>query len=223
VAFVPSRFQVVDVVPEKVRGSEDDLARAATELRSSDIDALVQVGTPFGFIDGADGDRALAERLTQAAGVPAVTMMTAVVEALHHLGIHRPAILTPYVDSLDALLAARLVADSIEPAAMVGLGEISNLAINSTPSQVAYRLAKKLWKETSDADGLFISSGGLATFDIIEILESDTGLPVVSSNSAGLWAGLRLVDVAPLIPGLGVLFAPGRNEGKSAPAGAQDR
>jgi maleate cis-trans isomerase len=131
--------------------------------------------------------------------------------------------LTPYVDSLDALLAARLAADSIEPVAMVGLGESSNLAINSTPSQVAYRLAKKLWKETPDADGLFISSGGLATFDIIELLEIDTGLPVVSSNSAGLWAGLKLVDVAPMIPGLGALFTPGAGHGKSAPVGASDR
>lgn len=213
VAFPGSPFRIVDVLPENIRAREDDLAAAAQLLRSAAVDAVVQVGTPFGFVGGLEGDRSLNKRLEAEAGVPAVSMMRACVEALGALGIRRPVIVTAYVDELNDLLTSRLGEEGIVPARLEGLGYRSNLEINSLPSTVAYRAGKRAWAEAlaagQNADGIFIVCGGLATFDVIDTLERDTGLPVVTSNSAGLWAGLRLARVDARIPGLGRLFAQG--------------
>jgi maleate isomerase len=54
---------------------------------------------------------------------------------------------------------------------------------------------------------LLISCGGLRTFEIIEVLERDLGLPIVTSNQAGLWGALRLARVRENIQGFGRLLA----------------
>ena len=53
-----------------------------------------------------------------------------------------------------------------------------------------YRFARAVATDTLDADGILISCGNLRTFEAIEPLEADTGLPVVTSNQAGLWQAL---------------------------------
>jgi maleate cis-trans isomerase len=209
VTFAPSPFHVVDVLPETLSAREDDLATAAGLLQAAEVDCLVQVGTPFGFVAGLEGDRSLTRRVATAVGAPAVTMMTACIEAMQHLGIVRPALLTAYVDRMNDLLVERLREDGIQPVGVQGLGKISNLEINRTPAATVYGAAKAAASKAPDADGIFLVCGGLPTFEIIETLEQDTSLPAISSNSAGLWSGLRLAGVNPAVPGLGRLYEGG--------------
>ncbi|MCY4108296.1 MAG: hypothetical protein OXG11_04610, partial [Chloroflexi bacterium] len=53
---------------------------------------------------------------------------------------------------------------------------------------------------------LFLSCTNLKTFEILEDLERKVGIPVVSSNSASLWAALRALEVDCAISGLGALL-----------------
>jgi maleate isomerase len=57
-----------------------------------------------------------------------------------------------------------------------------------------------------NADAILISCGNLRSFEAIEPLETDTGLPVVTSNQAGLWQALRLVGIRDPLPGIGRLL-----------------
>lgn len=209
VTFAPSPFHVVDVLPETLASREGDLATAAGLLQAAEVDCLVQVGTPFGFVAGVEGDRSLTQRIATAVGAPAVTMMTGCIEALHHLGMRRPVLLTAYVDRMNDLLAERLRADGVAPVAVQGLGKVSNLDINRTPATTVYRAAKAAASKAPDADGIFIVCGGLPTFDILDALEQDTRLAAISSNSAALWSALKLANVEPAVPGLGRLFERG--------------
>ena len=47
---------------------------------------------------------------------------------------------------------------------------------------------------------------GLRSFEAIEPLETDTGLPVVTSNQAGLWQALRMAGIEDRLPNLGKLL-----------------
>jgi maleate cis-trans isomerase len=58
-----------------------------------------------------------------------------------------------------------------------------------------YSLAKEVARNAPDADGILISCGNLRSFEAIEPLEKDTGLPVVTSNQAGLWQALRMAGI----------------------------
>ncbi|MFQ5913146.1 MAG: aspartate/glutamate racemase family protein [Nitrospinota bacterium] len=138
--------------------------------------------------------------------MPSMTMATAVVEALRHLKVGRLVVATAYGDDLNALLQRFLEEAGFEVLAMEGLRQRFNWDIQRLPPSAAYRLAKDVAKEVQGADGIFISSGALRTFEVIDLLERDLGLPVVTSNQAGLWAGLRLGRVRESIHGFGQLL-----------------
>ena len=70
----------------------------------------------------------------------------------------------------------------------------------------AYTLTQEVARKVKDADGILICSGALRTFEVIDLLERDLGLPVVTSNQAGLWAGLRLGKVREPVHGFGRLL-----------------
>ena len=67
-----------------------------------------------------------------------------------------------------------------------------------------YRQAKKL--KTEGAEVFFLSCMGLATMELVEILEEDLGMPVITSHQASLWSCLRHCRVNDKIDGLGRLF-----------------
>ena len=68
------------------------------------------------------------------------------------------------------------------------------------------RFARDVANATRDADGILISCGNLRTFEAIEPLEKDFGLPVVTSNQAGLWQALRMAGIEDKLPNLGQLL-----------------
>jgi len=57
-----------------------------------------------------------------------------------------------------------------------------------------------------DADAIFISCTNFATVEILDALEQDLGIPVISANQVTMWEALNLARVKPRKPGCGVLF-----------------
>lgn len=206
VSFVATRMYVEEVSPKGLEGMLTQVERAAREIAIMKADCLVLCGTPSGFFKGHSFNLELTERLRDASGLPSVTMATAVMEALHHLKLRRIAVATAYTEELDSLLRGFLEEAGFEVPAMKGLRQRFNWDIQRLPPAAAYRLTKDMAKEVGDADGIFISSGALRTFEVIDLLERDLGLPVVTSNQAGLWAGLRLARVRESVPGFGQLL-----------------
>jgi maleate isomerase len=56
-------------------------------------------------------------------------------------------------------------------------------------------------------DAVCLLATDMQTFPIIEPIERELGLPVVTSNQALLWASLRALGVTDKIPGMGRLFS----------------
>jgi maleate isomerase len=54
---------------------------------------------------------------------------------------------------------------------------------------------------------MLLSCTNLRTIEIIETLEGDFGIPVVSNNQASLWAALRGTDYKKAIKGFDQLLA----------------
>jgi len=69
---------------------------------------------------------------------------------------------------------------------------------------LVYQAVKNL--DLTGADCIFISCTGLNVLDLIEICETDLGLPVITSNQVTLWGALRHSRVGTKIPYLGKLF-----------------
>ena len=200
--------------------------RAACELEDASVDAIVYACTSGTFTQSPTFDRDLQDRLSDVTGIPVVTTTTAVVAALRCVAARSVLLATPYDESVNDLEANMLLHHGITVVERYGLGHVQPAPqpplrrrraspIGVEPAYASYAIAKRL-HEVGSADAIFVSCTNLRTFEVIEALEADTGVSVVTSNQASLWAGLVLAGVVPKLPGLGALLRGDRGDGIEA-------
>ena len=206
VCLVETRTLIHDVTVEGLSETVTQIERAALELASAEVDIILQAGTAIAFFRGFGHDQELSRRITAVTGVKATTSLTAVVEALRALKAQRLAIATAYLPEIDARLVDVLQQSGFQVATIRGMGLKKSIDMGRVAPDETYRLAKEVVRAAPDAEGILISCGNLRTFEVIEPLETDTGLPVITSNQAGLWQALRLVGVKDRLLGLGRLL-----------------
>ena len=206
VCLVETRTLIYDVTVDGLSETVKQVERAALELASAEVDVILQAGTAIAFFRGFGHDRELSRRIQAATGIQATTSLTAVVDALRALGIKRLAIATSYLADIDARLAEVLEKSGFEVAAIRGMGLKKSIDMGKVSPEETYRLAREVVRSAPKADGILISCGNLRTFEAIEALETDTGLPVVTSNQAGLWQGLRMTGIKERLTSLGRLL-----------------
>ena len=206
VCLVETRTLIHDVTVERLSETVTQIERAALELASAEVDIILQAGTAIAFFRGFGHDQELSRRITAVTGVKATTSLTAVVEALRALKAQRLAIATAYLPEIDARLVDVLQQSGFQVATIRGMGLKKSIDMGRVAPDETYRLAKEVVRAAPDAEGILISCGNLRTFEVIEPLETDTGLPVITSNQAGLWQALRLVGVKDRLLGLGRLL-----------------
>ena len=206
VCLVETRTLLHDVTVEGLAETVKQVERAALELASAEVDVILQAGTAIAFFRGFGHDKELAQRITMATGIKATTSLTAVVEALHALGISRPAIATSYLADIDARLVNVLEQSGFAVAAIRGMGLKRSIDMGKVLPDETYRLAREVARSAPHSDGILISCGNLRSFEAIEPLETDTGLPVVTSNQAGLWQALRMTGITDRVAKLGRLL-----------------
>lgn len=177
---------------------------AAARLKQADVDVIVYGCTTGSLVKGHEYAHHLEESLEAAGGAPAVTTALSVERALDALDISRMSIATPYNDSLNEREVEFLEASGRTVDTIDGRGFEDNLDIGALTSEDAYRQGVSAF--SSDSDGLFISCTNYRTFDAIRPLESDLGVPVVTSNQATLWDTFEALDIDPEIHTLGQLF-----------------
>jgi maleate isomerase len=197
-------------------GMAAQLERAAAELASARVDVLLYGCTGGSLLDGAGYDEQLARRIREATGIAATTTSTAVLQALRALDIRRVSILTPYPEWIDLRERRFLEASGLTVLDMKGLG-LDFAASASASREQIYRAARGL--KLDGADGLFISCTNFPAVACIEALERDTGLPVVTSNQASLWAVLRILGLGDALTGCGRLLSGGGHLAPEAPGG----
>lgn len=71
---------------------------------------------------------------------------------------------------------------------------------------LSYSLAKEVARSAPDAEASSSPVEICAASKRSKPLEKDTGLPVVTSNQAGLWQALRRVGIHEQLPNLGRLL-----------------
>lgn len=135
----------------------------------------------------------LGAEMSARTGVPVVTTADSIVRALHHLGAARISIVTPYTDAMNAHEVAFLAAHGIETQAIRGLGLGANgpadfPLIAQTPLDRIRDLARETFVAGSEA--LLITCTDFPSLPLIDALEAEFGVPVLSSNTATLWACL---------------------------------
>jgi maleate isomerase len=190
-------FDDMDIAP-----TERAIAEAATVLRSAKPTVVALAYTAGSYFGGTELDRRLIGTIADESDARATTAADAIVSALRALGVAKVAVVSPYKKEVNErceryLTAAGLIVTAVVgsppdgPAGSVPLGDIAQMIATAAGSH---------------ADAVLVSCTALRTFSLIDELESSLGIPVVSSNSATLWAALRLAGSAARLDGLGALY-----------------
>lgn len=191
----------------ELREMENYVESAADRLADAGVDVIAYGCTTGSLVGGVGYDERIAGRIEGASGVRAVPTATAVVEALRYLGVERVSLATPYIQEVNKKEEEFLRGNGFHVVSIKGLGIEENVEIGKQVPETVYKLGKSA--DHPDAEGLFISCTNLRTFEVLGVLEKDLGKPVISSNSATLWAVLRELGVKETLEGLGSLLSSG--------------
>lgn len=180
----------------------DALPGPARALGAVNPAVVVLAHTASSYATGFANEQGLIDRITALTGSRALTAARAVSAALHHLGVKKLALGTPYPESISAQGKAYWEAAGFEIVGYHRLAGVDNIYAEN--EQRAYQLAREA--NRPDADAVFLSGTGLPTVGVLEVLEQDLGKPVVSSTQASLWQALRVAGVRQAVPGFGRLL-----------------
>ncbi|MBU6997435.1 MAG: aspartate/glutamate racemase family protein [Theionarchaea archaeon] len=172
-----TRIALRTVDEASLKNMNTEVERAVQLLTDCNPAVIVYGCTSGSFIENI-------KKSFAAATVPVVTTSEAVVNALHALHVETVSVGTPYIDAITQKEKAFLESHGFTVPDIRGLNLTSNTEIGE--QETAYDLAKSLKR----ADAIFISCTNFGTFDVIQKLEDELGIPVVSSNSASLWGAL---------------------------------
>lgn len=204
VSFNCSRLSFPGPTPEGLVYLSDQLEEAARMYREQPHNVVLFGCTSGSCIKGAGFDRECIRRIERACGWPGLTTSTAVLEAYQALGLRKTAVMTPYPDNTNAAEKKFMEDNGLEVTSITGVGFNETGEYSHPGKRFLYQNAKKI--PLDGAEVFFLSCMGLATMELVQVLEEDLGVVVITSQQASLWACLRHAGIKDKLPGLGKLF-----------------
>ena len=125
------------------------------------------------------------------------------VDGLRAVGAKKVVVLSPHPPEIAEKLKEYLEDSGFDVPCLLALG-LDLAAINNTAPGDIYRHVKSM--DLSDADAIFIAATNFRAIDVIEAIEADMNLPVVSSNQVVMWSALKTLGVADKPQGYGQLW-----------------
>ncbi len=137
-------------------------------------------------------------------GVPLVTPITAAIEGFKRLGIGRISLLTPYVDSVNQPMRRFLEDHGVAVTNIASFCLESDLDMARLPPAAIKAAALEALQPQAEA--LFISCTAIRAAEVVEELERELDLPVLTSIQCLFWQALRETGYAAPLEGHGTLL-----------------
>lgn len=228
--IAPSVFSLLgeyfyQVVPEGVGlmvvtlGVDDPTSQAELERALSETDQaakrLAQAGPNYICLSGealtlSQGfgfDEKIIKRIEAITGIPTTTSLTAVIEAFRALSIKKLVMAGPGTEKANTRKKDFLEANGFQVLHFRGPEVVKNSDRARLPMHVPYIEGKKAYLAAPEADAIYLSCGAWrAGPAVIELLEKDTGKPVITPPQAFIWAGLKALKIREPVKGFGKLF-----------------
>jgi maleate isomerase len=155
------------------------------------------------FVD--DYDTVTTQRMSMAAGVPAITSAQAIGQAVQALGARRIALVSPY--SQPVIERAKHYYES-----KYGLSVVALEGFAATDSYMIGKLGPESARDAfaridrPEIEILVVPGGNFPTMSFVPEWEHEFGKPVITTNQAALWAMMRIMGMNDKLPGLGRLL-----------------
>ncbi|SLN58132.1 Arylmalonate decarboxylase [Roseovarius albus] len=133
-----------------------------------------------------------------------ITPITASLAALDCFAAQNLAVLTPYVDEVNAKIAAHLDQAGKTITAFSSFKIEDNEEMAALTSEAIFQAALKA--DRPEADALFISCTAIRAAEVAARIEQALGKPVVTANQAMFWQSLRAAGCDAKVQGFGTLL-----------------
>lgn len=183
-----ARMSLLEFTSQALLKMADEAQREAGLLASASVDVIVYGCSTCSLIGGVDWEAILVDQIRFNTGTSVIIANRAVVEALMSLGDGGIGVVTPYSEEINWLERRYLESHGLRVTAIRGLGLSDVLEVGRTKEEAILQLVEQAAER---ADILYISCTNLPVIHIIEKIESEWGIPVVTSNQASLWAALE--------------------------------
>ncbi len=183
------------------------IEEAAADLVDNKCDSIIIGGSPLFTKLGYGSDIEMGKKLTGKFGVPTSPGITGEVEALKSLGLKKLVVATPHEDTLNERMKAFLEKSSFNVLKIQGYGVRKNADLTDMDVHAAYKIAKRLYEQAPEADGVFVPCPRWPTITDVDLLEKEIGKPVVTSCQAYIWHALKMAKVKQNVTGFGRLMA----------------
>jgi maleate cis-trans isomerase len=174
------RLKLREVTVKGLEEMETHVEDEADKLADANVDVI-------GY--GCGSGRAIVRRIEKQTGISAIATAGAVLDALKLLAVDRVAVATPYVNAINRMEKKFLQENGVNVTDIQGLNIADNRKIGMTTEKDVLKLVGSLKQKTATA--IFLSCTNLPTIQLIDRLEETYCKPVISSNTATLWAMLK--------------------------------
>ena len=174
---------------DRVRGR---IVEAATALRDTEVEIIVQSGVPVVATRGPDYSAQLVHAITEATGLPAVTDIDSTVSALRYMAARRVVVATPFGDQLNKLIREYLQRSGFTVEVIRGISGLPSerpLSLATAQLQLSetYQFARQTALLDPGSDALYVAGAPMPFVENINALEKELGKPVIGSLPAMIW------------------------------------
>lgn len=198
--------RIRQLADDHIKRQIDFIEDASIDLEQSGADVVIASGSPMWTLLGNGSELETEKRIQAKLKIPFATGITAEMEAMRKMGIRKVVVATPHREDMNERMARFLNNAGFQVLGIGGLGCLRNTEIAAQPIHAAYKLAKRLYLEAPQADGVFIHCPRWPAIDGVPLLEREIGKPVVCSSQAIIWLALELLKVRQKIQGWGRLM-----------------
>jgi maleate cis-trans isomerase len=186
------------------------LKSAVDEMVKRRVDAIVQAGVPPIVTHGWGYEQSVLGQIRSWTDIPAATDIGACLEAMRALHMQRVVMVTPFDEAMHQHVREYVGHAGLEIVGATSLREpdVDNAYdISIVPLAHVYRAARQAFRAADAAHGVWITGALMPSVGVIQQLEDDLGVPVISSMQAMAWKGMRLAGVTTSqVRGFGRLF-----------------
>jgi maleate isomerase len=197
--------EAIPLAPVRAFAEPPYVDDAAELLSEAPIHAIAYAFTSSSYTGSAKDDQAMAERLQERArGIPVAVTGPAALSAVEALGASKLALISPpwFSDQLTEMGADYFRREGVEVVS-AQTAKIPNGQRDFHPG-ILYEWVRG--SVPSSADVVFLGGNGFRAVGLIEVLEEDLGIPVLTANQVLFWQSLKMAGTHVSIDGYGALF-----------------
>lgn len=192
-----SRLRVVQISSEESSLGQFELDRvlaAADLLADAAVDLILWNGTAASWL-GFERDRHLVEEIKARTGIAATTAVMALNDQLATLGARRIGLVTPYVEAIEARIAANYRGAGFEVAAAVRANLTENTSFAEISPAAIADMARDIARTPLDA--ILILCTNLRGAPVADLLTDELGVPVLDSVAVAVRHSLARLGFSP--------------------------